>query len=301
MLPLLVARGRRDGPRVVILGGVHGDEYEGIAGAALAWRDLNPAALRGTVVVVPTANPLACAAGSRATPVDDCNLARTFPGRRAGTVTERIAHALDQEVIAGADVLIDLHSAGQHYAMPLLVGSYAGPDALGRRCEAAALAFGAPIYWAHPTVAPGRTLSAALDRGVPCIYAECGGGGRVRSRDLAAYRTGVRRVLAHLGALPVDPTDDPSPPLRLRGSGDTDTALAASQDGLLVERAHVLDRVHAGAPLADLIDERGTLLETIRAPQLGIVIMARRTARVRAGDSTYLLTGADDAAEGAPC
>jgi predicted deacylase len=51
-LPLLLARGPVDGPRIGILGGVHGDEYEGIASAATIWRELDPAVLRGTLVVV---------------------------------------------------------------------------------------------------------------------------------------------------------------------------------------------------------------------------------------------------------
>jgi predicted deacylase len=292
-LPLLLARGRRDGPTVTVLGGVHGDEYEGITGAAAAWRDVDVAALRGTLVVVPVCNPPAYAAGTRASPVDGHNLARIFPGRPDGSVSERIAHALAEAVIRRADLLVDLHSAGQHYAMPLLAGAYAGDDELGQRCEAAALAFGAPVYWAHPTVAPGRSLSVAVDAGIPCLYAECGGGGRVRPEHLLAYRQGVRRVLAYLGALPPDGEAAPAPRLRLRSSGDLDQALAVSRAGMLVERVALLDPVTAGQPLGDVLDERGTVLETIVAGQPGVVVMARRTARVRVGDGAYMVAAVD--------
>src|SRR5438874_2805672 len=75
-LPLLVARGAADGPHVVILGGVHGDEYEGITAAAAAWRDLDLDLLRGQVSIVPVANPPAYAAGTRTSPLDGLNLAR---------------------------------------------------------------------------------------------------------------------------------------------------------------------------------------------------------------------------------
>jgi predicted deacylase len=95
-------------------------------------------------------------------------------------------------------------------------------------------------------------------------------------------------VLAHLGALPPEPPA-PLPRLRLRSSGDTDTWLAVSTSGILVERVAILDRVHAGQTLGEVFDERGTLLETLAAPNDGIVIMARRTARVRPGDGGYLL------------
>ncbi|MGI9149387.1 MAG: succinylglutamate desuccinylase/aspartoacylase family protein [Chloroflexota bacterium] len=295
-LPVLVARGRLGGPHVVVLGGVHGDEYEGVAATATVWRDLDVARLRGQVSIVSVANPPAFAVGMRTSPVDGANLARTFPGSPSGTLTERIAHQLSEALIRRADLLIDLHSAGQHYAMPLLCGSYSGADDLGRRCRAAALAFGAPVYWAHSDVSPGRSLSVALAAGVACIYAECGGGGRVRPLDLHAYRLGVCRVLAHIGALPpMDPA--PAPGLRLRSSGDVDRALAVTHAGVLVEHTSVLTRVEQDDVLGEVVDERGATVQTLRAPCRGVVVMARRTARVRPGDGAYLIAVPDDSEE----
>jgi predicted deacylase len=293
-LPLLLARGQVDGPRIAILGGVHGDEYEGIASAASIWRDLDPTELRGSVVVVSVSNPPAFEAGTRVSPIDGLNLARTFPGRHDGSATERIAHVIGTHVIRGCDFLFDLHAAGQHYAMPLLAGAYAAQNPLGDRCETAALAFGAPVYWAHPDIAPGRSLTAAVEAGIPNMYVECGGGGRVRPRDFAAYRSGVRRVLAHLGALPASDAPSPAPRLRLRSSGDLDTWLEVSQAGILVERVALLDNVTLGQTLGEVLNERGEVLETLTAPSAGVVIMARRTARVRPGDGAYMIALRDD-------
>src|SRR5437899_2605861 len=105
------------------------------------------------------------------------------------------------------------HASGAHV---VVLGGVHGDEYEG---VAAAAAFGAPVYWGHPDVSPGRSLSVALAAGVVCIYAECGGGGRVRPADLRAYRQGVRRVLAHIGALaPMAPA--PVPDLRLRSTGD---------------------------------------------------------------------------------
>jgi predicted deacylase len=288
-LPLLLARGRSDGPRVAVLGGVHGDEYEGVTAAAAIWREVDVEVLRGSLAVVPVCNAPAVDAGTRSSPVDDRNLARTFPGSPEGSLTERIADVLSRSVIRNSDFLIDLHSAGQHYAMPLLAGCYAAADELGRACEAAALAFGAPVYWAHPGIAPGRSLSVALDAGIPNLYVECGGGGRVRPDDLAAYRLGVRRVLAHLGCLPPLPPAPP-PRLRLRSTGDLDTWLTIAADGVLLQLARVLDTVTRGQTLGVVVDPRdGETLQTLAAPFDGVVVMARRTARVRPSDGAYMV------------
>lgn len=286
-LPLLQARADRDGPHVAILGGVHGDEPEGIAASAAIWRTIDLE--RGSITVVPVCNLPAAEAGTRSSPIDGNNLARIFPGKSDGTVTERIAHVLSEELIRAADCLIDLHSAGQHYAMPLLAGYYAAPNALGNACEAAAQAFGAPVYWAHPDIAPGRSLSVALDAGIPNMYVECGGGGRVRPADLSAYADGVRRVLAHLGCLPPMPPP-PRPRLRLRSTGDLDTWLPVEVAGILLERVRVLDRVQQGQTLGTVVDPfDGGVLQELKAPFAGVVIMARRTARVRPGDGAYMI------------
>lgn len=290
-LPRYVLRGSAPGPHVAVLGAVHGDEYEGVVAAGALLRGLARAGAvrRGRVTVVPVANPPAYAAGTRVSPLDGLNLARIFPGDERGSPSERIAAVLSREVLRRADFLIDLHSAGQHYAMPLLCGAYSADDALGRACQDAALAFGAPVLWAHPTINPGRSLSVAIDAGVPCLYAECGGGGRVRRADVDAYVSGVRRVLSHLGVLPPGPPPPPPPAVRLRSDGDTDAALAVAHAGLLVSRAALLDGVAPGDVLGEVLDEAGAVLETLRSPAAGRVALVRRTARVRPGDGAYLI------------
>jgi predicted deacylase len=286
-LPMLRANGAGDGPHVAILGGVHGDEPEGITAASAIWRTVDLE--RGSMTILPVSNLPAVDAGTRSSPIDNGNLARTFPGNPDGTVTERIAHVLSEDVIRHADFLVDLHSAGQHYAMPMLAGCYAAPDALGARCEAAAQAFGAPVYWAHPDISPGRSLSVALDANIPNLYVECGGGGRVRRSDFRAYVDGVRRILAHLGCLPSLPPPPP-PTLRLRSTGDLDTWLTIEVTGLLLEGVGVLDNVKKDQTLGTVVDQfDGSALQELKAPFDGVVIMARRTARVRPGDGAYMI------------
>jgi hypothetical protein len=75
----------------------------------------------------------------------------------------------------------------------------------------------------------------------------------------------------------------------LRSDGNVDLALAASHAGIVLEHATVLDRVHFGDLLGTVLDDVGAPLEELRAPSDGIVVMARRTARVRPGDGAYLL------------
>ena len=78
---VVVARGKRPGKTMLVLGGVHGDEYEGPMAIHQVFARLRPDEMRGDFIGVPICNPLAFAAKQRMTPQDGKNLARCFPGK----------------------------------------------------------------------------------------------------------------------------------------------------------------------------------------------------------------------------
>ena len=108
------------GPTVALLGGVHGDEYEGVIAVRWLINHLRSTLISGTVRAVAPAHPTAWGATTRESPVDGKNLARVFPGSSTGSATEVVAYELTEQVIMGADLLIDLHSAGTNFEMPFL-------------------------------------------------------------------------------------------------------------------------------------------------------------------------------------
>ena len=285
--------GRGDGPTLSVVGGVHGDEFEGVAACLALAEGLADAPFRGRLRLVPVAHEAAHVASLRSSPIDGRNLARTFPGDPAGEPTERLAAALREHVIAGSDVFIDLHSAGTAYAMPLLVGWGDDGCAACSRSAAAAVAFAAPVLWRHAGPLPtGRTLSAAHDADIASIYAEASGGGTVTRPEAAMYAAGVRRVMASLGMLELDPEDAPpdEPPQRLVGEGDLDVpATVAPFDGLCETLVGPLDRVIAGQVVAIVTDPLTG--ERAEVPSLGdgLVVLARRGARVAKDDNLVVL------------
>lgn len=283
-LPLLKAQGAAPGPLLAVTAGVHGDEYEGVRAIFDVIDELDTSMLTGTLLTVPVVNPPAHRACSRSSPIDGANLARVFPGDPEGSISQRIAAVLTREVIGVASFYLDLHSGGVRYAMPSMAG-YASFDARGR---AAAEAFGAPVIWGHPVIEPGRTISAALDRGVPFLYTEAWGAGRIAAADLVMMRRGIVNLLRHLGMLPGTP-DIPEPPRRLSGVGNTDDGLAAGADGFLRRDVSLLDRVRAGQRLGTLCDLLGNTIETYIAPRAGTVALTHEMPIVTKGDTLFLL------------
>src|SRR6187402_1491265 len=67
-LPVLAARGVEPGPTLVVLGAVHGDEYEGVETIPLAFEDVEVSALVGTLIMVPVCNLPAYEAAIRSSP-----------------------------------------------------------------------------------------------------------------------------------------------------------------------------------------------------------------------------------------
>lgn len=107
--PVHVLDSGKAGPVALIIGGVHGDEPAGME-AARRLAAAKPA--RGKTIVIPAANRLAAESDVR-TPYYMADLNRSFPGKKTGSDTERLAASL-MDVVARyrPAIVVDLHEAG---------------------------------------------------------------------------------------------------------------------------------------------------------------------------------------------
>ncbi|MDE0080803.1 MAG: succinylglutamate desuccinylase/aspartoacylase family protein [Caldilineaceae bacterium] len=289
-LPLLTVTGSEPGPTLVVTAGVHGDEYEGVEAIPRIAEQVNPHQLRGTLLMVPVCNMAAYATATRNSPIDGLNLARVFPGSQTGTLTEQIAYWLTHKFLSAADFFIDLHSAGIVGDIPTLAGYVHSDDEVGRRSLAAARVFGAPVLWGHPPpIPPGRSITAALDLGVPCLYTEAAGAGRARPEDVDCFTQGVLNVMHHLDMLAGEPAAAP-PAEHLLGDGNMDEVMSAPMAGYFRPSVQLLQEVQSGQLVGTIHDPLGTLLAQLHAESDGIVIMRRGVHRVLAGDGLIHLT-----------
>lgn len=278
---------------MALLGGVHGDEYEGVIASRWIIAHLRSMLIKGTIRAATPAHPAAWEATSRESPIDGKNLAREFPGDAKGTATEIVAHELTEHVLKGSNLLIDLHSAGNNFEMPFLCGFQDDGGSVAASSRHFADIFAADFTWRHSGVpSPGRSLSTAFNLGIPAIYTEGGGGRSVRRDELTGYTDGVLRVLHELSMVDIAPTRMGSS-VRVLGDGNTDTGITAPASGYLVSRVTSGEPCLAGQVLADIVDIDGTIVDEIRAPQAGYLMMRRRDARVNVGDTTLIFAVGD--------
>jgi predicted deacylase len=275
------------GPVLLVNAGTHGDEYEGPA-LLLDWaRKWRPRVLRGALVLVPVLNEAAFAAGQRRSPRDGLDLARIFPGRAKGRPSERLARLFDRELLAQATHYLDLHSAGAAYELlPWVAYCTNVPPELQCVQRDMAACFDRYWRWGGPLL-PGRTLSAARERGIPAITTECRGAGGIRAADLAAIDLGLRRLLAHLGC------HDERLPVRRRqrvlvSRAGRDMLLQeqnlAPSDGFFLPRVRVGEVVRRGQVIGEVAALEGGSAR-VRADRTGRIVNLRRRRSVARGDS----------------
>jgi uncharacterized protein len=288
--------GPQPGPRLLITGGVHGDEFEPMAAVRRLIRRFDsgdpPAPLKkGTLTLVPVANEAAFLHGTRAA-LDGLDLARTCPGSPAGSVTERTAHALSR-LIRAATAYVDLHSGGTALSVLPMTGYtlHADPGVLDRQ-RAMARAFNLPIVWGTAPTLDGRTLSVARDSCVPAIYAEYHGSGRCDPRGVEVYVEGCLNVMALLEmidasvpACRVEHTvEDPRP-----DSGHMQVCNPSPLTGFFYPAVELGQRVRAGDLLGTVTDVLGAASCEIRSQQTGLVLVLRTFACVLAGETVGVI------------
>ncbi|MBG6233528.1 putative deacylase [Pedobacter sp. CAN_A7] len=190
----------QEGPKLLILAGVHGDEYEPILAAIELSVILKEKLKKGTVQIVPVVNKSAYKAGTRCG-TDELDLARSCPGHLSGSSTMQDA-ANVSNMILECDYLIDLHTGGQLFDLFPLAGYMLHPNKpVLVEQRKMAKAFGLPLVWGTDPLPEGRTLSVARDANIPAIYVEYGGPGPVRELIVDSYINGCLNVLAHFDML----------------------------------------------------------------------------------------------------
>lgn len=273
--------GARPGPALFVNAGVHGAEYPAIQTVIELGREIEPAQLRGTLVLMPVANvPGFWERSMFVCPVDGKNPNRQFPGRPDGTYSEQLAHALMTSFITQADAHIDLHGGDMVEALvPFSIYQRADSDASATARELAE-AFGLPYLLGvdRPVQPAAGTMScaAAAQAGVPSFIAEAGGVGQLERASVRLLKDGVRRVLARLGMLADGPAPAPAPTLLTRFEW-----LYTPTAGLFYPRVTVGDEAPEGAVVGTVGSLDGEQLAEIQSPVGGRVLFLTTSPAVK--------------------
>ena len=264
----------RDGKRVCIVTGIHGDELEGqyVCYELLRRIGLQPNELHGQVEVYPAINPLGVDSVTRGIPTFDLDMNRIFPGSPDGHMIENVAHQVIED-LRGADLVIDIHSSNIYlYEVPQARISNLYVDKLYPMAEQLNLDF----IWTHEaaTVLEATIAHSLNSIGTPTIVVEMGIGMKITREYGDRLVDGILNLIGGMGMWTGERPSDVKHPIDSR-TGDV-TFINASRSGVIISAVEHGTRIHRGETICLLVSSLdGTTQEEVKSPIDGLVFTVR--------------------------
>jgi predicted deacylase len=267
----------------------HGNEISGVEAVRRVAQTLDPRRLRGTLVAVPVANPLALRwrrhhylqgpeEAYQARPGLD--LGQAWPGDPAGTEVQRLAHALWDGAARHATHVLDLHTWNRWQAAATTVDAWHAPSLDLAR------AFGLWVQARHTPAPPEEDASrsllrAAIAQGAAACAPNFTGQWDVYEPEVRRGVAGLRRVLRHLEMWPAPrqnreadvPPAGRAEPAPVVFTTDDLVDVRVPDEGLFLPRVRPEQRVARGEVLGELVPLGDFSARPVRAPLDALVYL----------------------------
>lgn len=273
-IPVFVNRAKKEGPFLLLLAGLHGDEVNGVEILRRIIRAGYHKPTAGAIICIPIMNIFGFISQSRNVP-DGRDLNRVFPGSPQGSLASRIAWTLLHEIVHHVDYALDFHTGGASRAnFPQVRCVFEDEDST----ELAHI-FNPPFIVASKYLDKSlRKTARSIGKSV-LLYE----GGESLRLDEYAIQEGVKgalRVLHHLGLRKDSPPPE-SPPVLLKKT----SWVRAKFSGMFRVTAQNGTYVEKGAILGSITDPYGEFEKKVTAPSSGYVICVNYHPLVNQGEA----------------
>lgn len=284
-VPIIVERGKKEGPSLLITGGIHGNEINGIEIVRqLISKKYNKPEF-GMVICIPVVNVFGFLNQKRQFP-DGRDLNRVFPGSPRGSLASRFAYHIIKEIAPSVDYCIDYHTGGDsRFNVPQVrIGTN---DSTSLQL---AKVFNAPfIVKSARREKSFRETLHKLDKKV-LLYE----GGKSLHLDDQITKTGLEgalRVMQHLGMrnfkneLAESYFAQPEPIVV-----NSSKWIRAGYSGMLHPRVQAGQKVVKGTVLASISDPFGSFERIVKSQFSGYVLCVNQSPIVNQGDGIFHIT-----------
>jgi predicted deacylase len=261
-IPVIIARGRKDGPVVGLTAAVHGNELNGIPVIQKVFTEIDVNLLCGTVIGVPVVNVPSFFRRKRRF-IDGVDLNHIMPGKKNGNVSQVYAYRFMQRVVRQFDYLLDLHTA----SFGRINSYYIRADLNNEQTKKMALLQNSQIIVNNPP-SDGTLRGAAAELGIHAITLEVGNPNLFQKGMIRSSLTGIHNLLVYLGMT----------------EGDIDEAIVApvicsdsywlytSSGGLLSVLPNITDKIKQDQLIGIMRNVFGEVVAEYHAPEDGVVI-----------------------------
>jgi len=288
-IPLTVINGSREGRVLALIAGVHGYEYPPIIALYRLKKMIDPAALSGTLVLVHIANlPGFQKRIIYYNPYDWKNLNRVFPGDPDGTISQRIAFVLKEEVIDRCDCLIDLHCGdGNEALIPYCYWMASGNEKIDGISKEMVLAFGIKHIIIDRTRSKDISNSKYLGNtsillSKPAITTESGYLGKTDEESIVRNIKGILSVMKLFKMIEGEP-EFVSGPVWI----EPYKVIYSKHDGLFYPLTKMGYHVAEGETVGYITDFLGNVKEELKAPFSGIILYIINTPPISKGEPLF--------------
>jgi uncharacterized protein len=273
-ISITVYRSKLPGPVLLLMGGMHGDEINGVEIVRRMIENGYNKVKRGTTICIPVLNVYGFIHFSRTLP-DGKDVNRSFPGNKNGSLASRMAFYLMKEVIPKIDYGVDFHTGGaERTNYPQTRCVMKDPEN-----QKLANAFYAPFSMNSQFRSNSlRWAAARLDKRILVFE----GGESTRFDDFAIGEgiNGTLRLMKHLNMINQAPE-----PTHKQFNVKSSTWIRAKNSGLFQSLVKSGDVVTKGQLVGYLTDPFGEFKKSVKCPVDGHVIGLNNKPLLHQGDA----------------
>ena len=278
-VPIIVERGKKPGPCILLIGGIHGDETNGVEIVRqIVTRGLNKPE-RGTVICIPLLNVFGFLNQSREFP-DGRDLNRVFPGSKTGSLASRFAYYVLKEIMPHVDFAIDFHAGGaSRFNAPQI---RIVPDHL--ELKKLSDVFNAPFTLYSKNIS-GSFRNSCDKLNIKMLLFE--GGKSLDLNDTVTNEAveGTKRFLDHLEML--NSRKKTSIPKKNTIYIEKSNWVRAKYSGMFHGLTTIGSYVDKGDLLATISDPYGKIEHKVKAPHAGFIINVNDAPIIYQGDAIF--------------
>lgn len=275
-IPIIVHRSKKEGPTLLLLAGMHGDEINGVEIMRRIIREKLYKVEAGSVICIPIINIYGFINFSRDVP-DGKDINRSFPGSKSGSLASQVAHFLMDEIIPHIDYGIDFHTGGARINnSPQIRVKTEDEENL-----ALAKAFGAKFILNSP-YRDKSLRKEAFKLGKRILVYEGGESQRLRKSAIDDGIAGMLRVMKYLGMTKTAPEPKKETIHLVKSNW-----VRAKSAGLHFADARNGAEINTKDVLGEVCDPYGTYQVKIKSPLKGHIIAVNNNPVINRGDALF--------------
>lgn len=288
-IPVTIIHGKKPGPVLGLMAGVHGFEYPPIIAMQEMAAKLNPDSISGTVIIIQIANVKAFFGRSvYYNPADGKNLNREFPGDSTGSITQCIAHVITHRILPKLNYFADVHAGDASEDLHDYV-AYSDQGQQAQKAQQMAVAM--QLDWiirSSSEIKAGEPtrygVREALSQGIPTIAIECGGLGKVTRTQTDKINNGLLNVMRAIQLLPGKVNSNEHPLIITR-----QTYISAPTSGIFYTTCKSGQIITKGMKLGYITDLYGHVVHEVFSPVDGFIVYNLSTPPVNKDEILFSL------------